>query len=43
MVESWPVDIVAKRAEALGIFTDADAAEIVSDYIKNYGGGRPAS
>jgi len=34
MVKSWPVDIVAARAEALGIHTDADADEIVADYLK---------
>lgn len=33
MVKSWPVNIEAKRAEALGIFTDADAAEIVRDFL----------
>ena len=33
MVKSWPVDIIARRAEALGIHTDADALEIVQDYL----------
>lgn len=33
MVKSWPVNISAMRAEALGIFTDADAREIVAGYL----------
>ncbi len=36
MVKSWPVDVVATRAEALGIAADADAAEIVQDYLSEY-------
>jgi len=33
MVKSWPVDILAERAESLGIHTDVDALEIVQDYL----------
>ena len=36
MVKSWPVDIVARRAEALGIHTDANASEIVADYLSRH-------
>lgn len=34
MVKSWPVDIRADRAEALGIFTNTDAREIVREYLE---------
>jgi nucleoside-diphosphate-sugar epimerase len=33
MVRSWPVNIVADRAGDLGIHTDADATEIVKDFL----------
>lgn len=33
IVQSWPAQTIAKRAEALGIFTDADAREIVQDFL----------
>jgi len=36
MVQSWPVDIVAQRAEALGIAADANALEIVQDYLSEH-------
>jgi len=35
MVKSWPLDVAAERAEALGIHTDANALEIVQDYMRN--------
>lgn len=34
MVRTWPIQIEAKRARALGIAADADAAEIVADFLK---------
>lgn len=34
MVNTWPVEIRADRATALGIETDADAADIVADFVK---------
>lgn len=37
IVKGWPAKTVAKRAEALGIFTDADATEVVKDYLKTIG------
>jgi nucleoside-diphosphate-sugar epimerase len=33
MVKSWPVNIAAARAEALGIRTDPDALAIVQDFL----------
>jgi len=33
MVKTWPIAIRAERAERLGIAADADAAEIVADYL----------
>lgn len=34
MVKTWPINIEADRATALGIAADADATEIVADFIK---------
>lgn len=34
MVKTWPIEINARRATALGIEADADATEIVADFLK---------
>lgn len=33
MIKSWPLEVVARRAGALGITTNKNAGEIVSEYI----------
>ncbi len=38
MVKTWPIEIRANRATALGIETDADAAEIVADFVTESAG-----
>lgn len=37
MVRSWPADVTGERANRLGIKTDADAREIVADYLAENG------
>lgn len=37
MVRSWPAEVQSERAAKLGIRTDADAAEIVDDYLAQVG------